>query len=242
MSRTVEKGANDCEQHFIFASGRDVSKSTGHVVSFFCELMREAQLQSVILSTFQMSQRHLITQEEMKSYCLGKDRMYPKSINDDLEKMFEELQIGETNYLIPRSLYDELYPDPTKTYFLSKLTKDEMALIEMKDWNYFRHFAISNPDVDKEDMEMSSFTSKFIFTICDRETYRIDSGGISYTSRTYSQPTDHIKSTVKRRTSSDSKLRRDLIVLLLAKKNLMKDEPTSDDSFEHIPKLEPINP
>ena len=68
--------------------------------------------------------------------------------------------------------------------------------------------------------------------------------------RTYSQPTAYTESTVRRRTSSDSILRRNIIqdisvrvtsTLQTALENLMKDEPTSDDSFEHIPELEPIN-
>ena len=67
--------------------------------------------------------------------------------------------------------------------------------------------------------------------------------------RTYSQPTAPTKSTVRRRTSSDSKLRRVIIqdisikvtsALQTALEGLMNDEPTSDDSFEHIPELDPI--
>ena len=69
--------------------------------------------------------------------------------------------------------------------------------------------------------------------------------------RTYSQPTAPTKSTVRRRTSSDSKLRRNIIqdisikvtsALQTALEDLMDDEPTSDDSFEHIPDLDPIEP
>lgn len=68
--------------------------------------------------------------------------------------------------------------------------------------------------------------------------------------RTYSQPTANTVSTVRRRTSSDSKLRRDIIhdisikvtsALQTALESIMNDEPTSDDSFEHIPDLEPID-
>ena len=69
--------------------------------------------------------------------------------------------------------------------------------------------------------------------------------------RTYSQPSAPTKTTVRRRTSSDSKLRRNIIqdistrvtsALQTALESIMQDEPTSDDSFEHIPDLEPIEP
>ena len=68
--------------------------------------------------------------------------------------------------------------------------------------------------------------------------------------RTYSQPLVHTESTVRRRTSSDSKIRRNIIqdistrvtsALQTALEDLLKDEPTSEDSFEHIPELEPID-
>ena len=68
--------------------------------------------------------------------------------------------------------------------------------------------------------------------------------------RTYSQPIVQTETTVRRRTASDSRIRRNIIqdistrvtsALQTALEDLLKDEPTSDDSFEHIPDLEPID-
>ena len=74
-----------------------------------------------------MSRSKLITKERMENYCNGKE--YAKeSVNDDLEKLFEDLQLGKEP------------DDDVATYFLPKLTKEELDLVERKDEDFMHTF------------------------------------------------------------------------------------------------------
>ena len=69
----------------------------------------------------------LITKEKMESYCLGKESLI-ESINDNLESFIDEIQRNDVSNSF------------VETYFLPKLTKNEMRLLEHKDTNYLKSF------------------------------------------------------------------------------------------------------
>ena len=96
----------------------------------------------------------------MKSFCRG-EKLRKLSVNDDLDAFFKNLQLGlESN-------------EDVRTYFLPKLTDEELELTEKKDPSYFKSFSWSNPDVDKSQMKLSESDSKFIQGFCWRKTFTI---------------------------------------------------------------------
>ena len=99
----------------------------------------------------------------MEKYYKEKD--YAKlSVNDDLESLFRDLQLG--------SKPDDSVP----TYFLPKLTKKELKLVERKDSNYFRKFWYkeSAVDVDENEMKASESDSKYVHVWGNRTTSMIE--------------------------------------------------------------------
>ena len=77
-----------------------------------------------------------------------------------LELFFEDLSSGGT-------------PSPENwTYFVRELNPEELELVEKKDKSYFKKFKwSSNPDVDETEMQLSTSTSKYVSSYCNRRTY-----------------------------------------------------------------------
>ena len=78
-----------------------------------------------------MQIRNLITTEEMENYCEGEEHE-KDSVNDDLENFFEDIQLGK----VP----DNRFLDPVFTYFLPKLTEEELNLVKKYDYDFVRAF------------------------------------------------------------------------------------------------------
>ena len=108
-----------------------------------------------------MFRYNLITKETTEKYCKGeKDEKY--SVNDDLESFFEDLRLGKE--------LDEW----VETYFLPKLTEEEMELVEQKETNYLKTLLWPNPDVPEAEMLLSESDSKFLKGFGARQTFTID--------------------------------------------------------------------
>ena len=129
--------------------------------SFILEGMKKNKIKSVMVTSIFMERRKLITKEAMEKYCKGEKRR-KVSVNDDLESLFEVLQLGKE-------------PDEESSfYFLPKLTKEEMKLVERNDTNYLETFSSSNPDVKEAEMKLSESDSKFVRGYGDRRTITIE--------------------------------------------------------------------
>ena len=138
------------------------------------ELMKKYQIKSLVWTSIYMEKMKIITKELTESYCKGNQGLCKISVNDDLEAFFEDLQLGKK----PKA-------DEAMTYYLPKLTEDEMTLLETKNQNYFRKFSTSvvstivlngdlkNPDVDEFVMNMSESESKFILGKSHRRSFKI---------------------------------------------------------------------
>jgi len=108
-----------------------------------------------------MERLGLITKEAMEKYCKG-EKYQKDSVNDDLESLFEDLRLGKE-------------PDEwVETYFLPKLTTEEMELVETKDTNYFENFLVDDPDVPEAEMLLSESDSKFVEGFGWRTTFTIE--------------------------------------------------------------------
>ena len=108
-----------------------------------------------------MERLGLITKEAMEKYCKGEE-WRKDSVNDDLESLFEDLRLGKE-------------PDEQRwSYFLPKLTEEEMELVETKDTTYLQTFWHGeNADVGKAEMKLSESDSKFVQGLGGRQTFTI---------------------------------------------------------------------
>merc|ERR1711917_216184 len=106
-----------------------------------------------MVTSIYLDRDHLITKEEMESYCKG-EKSQKVSVNDDLESLFENIRLGKE----PEEVVE--------TYFLPKLTEKELELVERRDTSYLRTFVFPNPDVDKTEMILSESDSKYISSWC----------------------------------------------------------------------------
>ena len=107
-----------------------------------------------MVTTIFMVRYHLITTEDMNNRCSG------KTVFDDLESVFEDIQFGKT-------------PDEfAEVIFLQKLTNEELSLVERKNLSYMKSFLIGErADVPVAKMKLSESDSKFVFAFANRETY-----------------------------------------------------------------------
>ena len=60
------------------------------------------------------------------------------------------------------------------TYFLPKLTEEELELVERRDTSYLDTFTYSNPDVEEAEMMLSESDSKYVHEFCRRNTFVIE--------------------------------------------------------------------
>ena len=109
-----------------------------------------------------MSREHLITVEKMENYCNGKEHE-KESVNDDLDSFFEDIRLGKQ----PKNW--------AGTYFLPKLTEEELKLAEWKDYDFMQTFySKMDAGVTNAEMKLSESDSKFVHCYGWRETFTIE--------------------------------------------------------------------
>ena len=96
---------------------------------------------------------------------------WEESIQDDLESFFEKLKIGNEKR------------EDVVTYFLPKLTNEELKLVELKDEDHLQqyvwHIIGRTVDVDPEEMKKSESDSKYVLGWGRRETFTIENSSNS---------------------------------------------------------------
>ena len=103
----------------------------------------------------------------MEKYCKG-EMPEKYSVNDDIESFFEDLRLGKERAGFYASTYY------AETYFLPKLTDEEMRLVDRKDTRYLETFINSaDPDVNEAEMKLSESDSKFLHGRGSRSTFTI---------------------------------------------------------------------
>ena len=134
--------------------------------------MKEHKIKSVMLTTVCMQRQRLITKEETESYCNGEKRQ-KDSVNDDLESFFENIRLGKE--LNNRGMSTDVPSwEYVQTYFLPKLTPEELEWVERRDTNYLKTFSSWYPDVDKTEMMLSESDSKYVKGESQRRTFVIE--------------------------------------------------------------------
>ena len=124
--------------------------------------MKTYKIKEVMVTMIYMLRWKLNSKEEMENYCSGKEDA-KESVNDDLEILFEDIRFGEN------------LNDNVSIYFLPKLTKEEMYLVERKDHDFMNSFVLGmHSDVDKAVMMLSESDSKFVDARGRRKTFLVE--------------------------------------------------------------------
>ena len=110
----------------------------------------------------------LVTKEKTKEAYEGKLKNdeewkdHDVSINDDFETFFTNLQ-GQK----------EIENEWVYSFFLPKLTEEELKLVEDKNEQHLSTYYLRNPDVDPEEMKRSDSKSKYVYGRCWRATIQL---------------------------------------------------------------------
>ena len=159
LKKNVKNEENGLKTHFVFASTY-YSFHADRLRVLILKGMKKCRINSVMVTILARTRERLITKEAMKNYCKGEN--YEKvSVNDDLESFLEDLKLGKEP------------EDDVPTYFLPKLTEEELELVETEDITYFK--TLSYPiDVEKTEMMLSESDSKFVYESGSRKTFTIN--------------------------------------------------------------------
>ena len=155
------------ETHFVYAGHyysfpNYYSDYEYRLRSFILKGMKKYKIRKVMMTIINMSRKNLITEEKMRNYCNGKEHE-KESVNDDLESFFEDIRLGKEPI------------DSVGTYFLPKLTEEELELAEWKDYDFMQTFySKMDADVNKTEMMLSESDSKFVHCYGWRETFTIE--------------------------------------------------------------------
>ena len=150
----------ELEIHVVYAGEYYHGDYIGHETrlrSYLLKGMKKYAIKSVMVTVIYMRRWKLITKEKMENLSLGKEG-HIESVNDDLDSVFEYLRLKRE----PKG--------SNWTYFLPKLTEEELRLTVRKDPNYFKTFQKQNPDVIKAEMKLSKSKSKFVRGYFQRRT------------------------------------------------------------------------
>ena len=159
--KIVEDKTEDLETHFVYAG---YPFAEDKLKSMILKGMNKYKFKMVMVTTISIRKHNLITKERMENYCKGDERQ-KVSVNDDLESLFQGLQLGfQPN-------------ERVKTYYLPKLTKKELKLVENgtvpnEFWDTF--LSGEKADVDEDEMNASESKSKFVYAYGHRSTFTIE--------------------------------------------------------------------
>ena len=122
-----------------------------------------------------MMRWRIITKENMENICRGQETR-KDSVNDDLESLFEDLRLGKEfswNLFSLKNLLGIEQDKDTETYFLPRLTEEELELVETENQTFLRSFFHVVPDVPKAELMLWKSDSKYVDGVAWRKTFTI---------------------------------------------------------------------
>ena len=155
-SKTKENGL---KTHLIFASNY-YATYVDQLKLLILKAMKKCRTNSLMVTLLDRTRWFLITKEEMENYCKGKEDA-KDSVNDDLESFFEDLRLGKEP------------EEDVSTYFLPKLTGEELESVEKEDMAYLETL-IYHTDVEEAEMMHSESDSKFVYESGSRKTFTMN--------------------------------------------------------------------
>ena len=124
--------------------------------------MNKFKITKVMVTKLGLFRENLITKEKMENYCKGEENV-KQSVNDDLESFFDDIR------------QKKVRTGSSWTYFLPKLTKEELNLVERQNNNFMQTFLLGmRANVDKAEMEASESDSKFVRGMGWRQTFILE--------------------------------------------------------------------
>ena len=160
FEKIVENKTENMEIHFVYSGSYYAFEE--RLRSLILKGMKKYKIRKVMVTMIHGRRSWLITKEKMENYCKGKENL-KKSVNDDIEQLLENIQLG-------KELNETFW-----TYYLPKLTKEELVLVEKRDNEFMRTFSYGmDADVDKAEMILSESDSKYVMGFFRRETFTIE--------------------------------------------------------------------
>ena len=155
LQKQSKNEANGEKIHLIFALGdfRNILRDQPKLEPLIIEGMMKFQVKSVMVTFSSLIRNQLITQSAVEDYCKG---VY-ESINDDIQSVFDDIRLGLEPYELIR------------TYFLPKLTEEELALVELNDSIYLQSFWSPFPNP-----RIAGMKNEFVLGECERRTLTIN--------------------------------------------------------------------
>ena len=162
----IKKAAqyNDLKVHILY-SGRYYFDDELREIIF--PILSKYEIKSAMTTRVWMERRNIITKETMENYTKGiladANGWDRESVGDDLHTFFQLLQVGHEK------------DEQVRTYFLPKLTYEEMRLVEEQNENYLDSYVLGfGADVDEKEMNASESKAKFARVKCYRKTFIIN--------------------------------------------------------------------
>ena len=175
-----ESGNDDLMPHFIFCVGDFFVVDNMHIKEFILTNMRKYGIQASLFTTLWMSRVELITKETSKKAYEGKLEeinenwyRYDGSMNDDLER-FMDIRNAESIGVEPEFYWPKRLDIVAQTFFLPKLTEEELELVEQHDADHMLTYQSKNPDVDRTEMIESDSKDKYLHSFCHRYTQLLE--------------------------------------------------------------------
>ena len=144
--------------HFVYAGRYYYNNHEDKLRSIILNGMKKHKIKSVMVTSIYLRRTELITKEKMESYCKGEEWL-KNSVNDDLESLFENIRLGKELVGV------------VDTYFLPKLTEEELELVARRDTSFLQTFLLGHPDVDETAMMLSESDSKYVYGESWREKF-----------------------------------------------------------------------
>ena len=156
LQKNSENETKELEIHFVYA-GDYYYVNEDKLRSIILEEMKKYKIKFVMVTSINLRRWELISKEVMESYCKG-EKPQKDSVNDDLESLFGTIRLGEK------------LDEKVRSYFLPKLTEEELDLVERRDPSYFQTFQSSEMMLSETDSKYNLYVKG----ISRRKTFVIE--------------------------------------------------------------------
>ena len=156
LQKISENETKELEIHFVYA-GDYYYVNEDKLRSIILEEMKKYKIKFVMVTSINLRRWELISKEVMESYCKG-EKPQKDSVNDDLESLFGTIRLGEK------------LDEKVRSYFLPKLTEEELDLVERRDPSYFQTFQSSEMMLSETDSKYNLYVKG----ISRRKTFVIE--------------------------------------------------------------------
>ena len=163
MRKHSENAVEGQKLHFVYAGDYYSNCYEQRLLSPLVKAMKKTKTESVMVTIINIWRFSIINKKAAEWICKGNDYLMKDSVNDDLESLFERLRLG-------KAIDNEI----AYTYFLPKLTDEELDLVEKGDTSCLQTFRFYNIDQDwRSKLMLCESNSKFIKGVGFRRTFEI---------------------------------------------------------------------